>query len=60
VADLERLDPLRGVLADDGHDTAHTHLAVFSEHGFTRGLVTAADGRPDAHLVDLARLYGRN
>lgn len=59
VADLERLDHVRGVLADQGYDSAQAHLAVFSEHGFTRDLVTAAGSRPEVHLVDLARLYGR-
>jgi hypothetical protein len=42
------------------HHTAHAHLAVFSEHGFTRDLNTTTASRPDVHLVDLAQLYGRH
>jgi AAA+ ATPase superfamily predicted ATPase len=60
TSDLDRLDHLRTVLAGEGHDAAHAHLAVFSEHGFTRDLNSTAARRPDVHLVALAQLYGRN
>jgi hypothetical protein len=60
VADLERLEHLRGVLAAEGHHTADSRLAVFSEHGFTRDLVASAAGRDDVHLIDLPLLYGHS
>lgn len=60
VADLDRLDHLRTVLAADGHHTTDAHLAVFSQHGFTRDLTKIAASRPDVHLIDLDQLYGHN
>ena len=60
VADLERLEHLRAVLAAEGHHTADSRLAVFSEHGFTRDLVAGAARRDDVHLIDLPLLYGQS
>lgn len=58
--DLNRLDDIRRTLSSLGHDTTHTALALFSQHGFTNALHTTAATRSDVHLIDLPRLYAVN
>ncbi|MEV4221698.1 ATP-binding protein [Nonomuraea sp. NPDC049725] len=56
VADLDRLDRLRALLAEQGHDTSSATLAVFSLEGFHADLKATADRRDDVILVDLPTL----
>jgi hypothetical protein len=58
VADLDRLDRLKVLLAQHGHDTASSVLALFSAEGFRPELVTEARRRGDVLLVDLPALLG--
>lgn len=58
MRDLERLERIRGLLTDHGHDTGATVLALFSLHGFHPDLIAAATRRRDVLLVDLPALYG--
>ncbi|MFF4631793.1 AAA family ATPase [Streptomyces griseorubiginosus] len=58
TGDLERLERIRGLLADQGHDTAATTLVLYSLHGFYPDLVDLANRRDDLLLVDLPALYG--
>jgi hypothetical protein len=58
MADLDRLDRLRELLAEQGHDTRSTRSAVFSLAGFQPGLVDTARRRGDVLLVDLPTLVG--
>ncbi|WP_216897631.1 hypothetical protein [Nocardia alni] len=58
IGDLERLEYLRALLADSGHDTEKAVLTLFSLHGFRPDLQRAAVNRPDVLLVDLPMLYG--
>jgi AAA+ ATPase superfamily predicted ATPase len=55
---LERLDRVATLLAANGHDLAHAHLALFSLNGFQPTLRREAEQRRDVLLVDLAALYG--
>ncbi len=57
VGDLERLERVRGLLAEQGYETANTILALFSLHGFQADLSRLATGRRDVLLVDLPALY---
>lgn len=50
---LARLEHLRELLGLGSETT----LLLFSRHGFTPGLTTAAERRRDVQLVDLTRLY---
>jgi uncharacterized protein len=59
VGDLERLDGIRSLLSDRDLDVTTAQLVLFGRAGFDENLVTKVRGRPDAHLVDLAELYGR-
>ncbi|MGR6914639.1 AAA family ATPase [[Actinomadura] parvosata] len=59
VADLERLERLRGALAEQGHDAGSAVLALFSMEGFQRDLVEVARRRGDVLLVGLPALLGR-
>jgi uncharacterized protein len=56
--DLERLEHVRTLLADQHHDVGDTMLALFSLHGFHPDLQRVAARRPDVLLVDLPTLYG--
>jgi uncharacterized protein len=58
-ADLERLERLKEILRDQGHDVTSTRLAIFSLEGFHPDLVTIARRRGDVLLVDLPSLLGR-
>jgi hypothetical protein len=56
LEDLERLERIRSVLGEQGHDSTAAVLALFSQNGFTPQLLQAAAGRDDVHLLDLATL----
>ncbi|MCM2576823.1 ATP-binding protein [Streptomyces meridianus] len=56
--DLERLERIRDLLAEQGHDTSGTTLALYSLHGFHDDVVQAGERRNDVLLVDLPGLYG--
>jgi len=58
AGDLERLEHLRALLTDLGHDTARSTLALFSLHGFQPDLQRAAAHRDDVLLLDLPMMYG--
>ncbi|MFD5317093.1 ATP-binding protein [Streptomyces sp. NPDC127098] len=58
LKDLERLEHIRALLAEQGHRSDDAALALFSLHGFHQDLITAAGRRPDVLLVDVAALYG--
>lgn len=57
VADLDRLDRIRMLLADRGAAPATTKLLLFSANGFDRNLTQASVGRDDVELIDLDRMY---
>lgn len=57
VGDLDRLERIRVLLVQRGHDATQARLLLFSRTGFTAGLLDAARTRDDVELVDLARLY---
>lgn len=58
TGDLERLEHIRALLGEQGHDTTGTTLTLFSLHGFHQELAQLAASRGDLLLVDLAALYG--
>lgn len=58
VRDAERLEHIRELLADQGHDSREAVLALYSLHGFHPDLVQAAADRRDLLLVDIEALYG--
>ncbi|WP_416210861.1 AAA family ATPase [Frankia sp. Cr2] len=57
--DLNRLERIRAVLTEDGHDAAAAVLAIFSLTGFSPDLRLLADQRDDVRLIDINALYGR-
>ncbi|MGH3278140.1 MAG: AAA family ATPase [Trebonia sp.] len=58
MADLYRLEHIRGLLTAQGTDAAASMLSIFSRSGFDRDLRRAAQARRDVLLIDLAGLYG--
>ncbi|WP_084965701.1 ATP-binding protein [Thermoactinospora rubra] len=58
VADLDRLEHLRDLLARQGHETGSSVLALFSTEGFHRDLIDTARRRGGVLLVDLPTLFG--
>jgi hypothetical protein len=58
TGDLERLEHIRGLLAEQGHEAAHATLALYSLHGFHPDLLDLTARRSDVLLVDLPALYG--
>lgn len=58
AADLQRLEHLKTLLADEGHDTSTARLAIFSLAGFHPDLRTTAEQRGDLLLVDLHTMLG--
>ena len=58
LADVERLEHIRTLLAEQGYQTQDAKLALFSLHGFDRNLTAAAAQRTDLVLVGLDTLYG--
>ena len=57
LGDLDRLERIRVLLGQRGHDAGQARLLLFSRTGFTAGLIDTARTRGDVELVDLARLY---
>ena len=57
LADLERLDRVRGLLAARGVRAAAATLLLFGRSGFDDALTRAASRRGDVRLVDLDRLW---
>jgi hypothetical protein len=55
-ADLDRLERLKTLLHDRGHDTAGARLMIFSVAGFHPELTAIAGRRADVHLIDLPAL----
>jgi uncharacterized protein len=58
LKDLERLEHIRTLLADQGHRPDDAVLALFSLHGFHHDVLDAAARRRDVLLVDIGALYG--
>lgn len=56
--DVERLEHIRALLAQQGHRTDDTALALYSLHGFHPDVEQAAARRRDLFLIDLPALYG--
>ncbi|MEW1700057.1 ATP-binding protein [Streptomyces sp. NPDC091278] len=57
TGDLQRLEHIRGLLAEQGYDTGGTTLTLYSPHGFHPDLAGPAARRDDVLLVDLPALY---
>jgi uncharacterized protein len=57
LADLDRLDRIRELLAARGAHTADAKLLLFGRSGFDGNLSRAATERRDVELVDLERLW---
>ena len=57
-ADLDRLDRIRALIGEQGHDVREAKLALFSLHGFDRNLQAAAAAREDVLLIGLSQIYG--
>ncbi|HJP78588.1 MAG TPA: ATPase [Pseudonocardiaceae bacterium] len=58
VADLDRLDHIRTLLADQGHDTSHARIALFATEGFHQDVIETAKRRGDVLLADLNTIFG--
>lgn len=58
MGDLQRLERVRDLLTEQGHDTSGVTLALFSLYGFHADVVELARERRDLLLVDLETLYG--
>ncbi|HWE91254.1 MAG TPA: ATPase [Pseudonocardiaceae bacterium] len=58
MRDVERLERIRTLLADQGHYSGDAVLALYSLHGFQPDVLQAASHRPDLLLVDINALYG--
>ncbi len=58
VADLDRLDHIRALLADQGHDTSHARIALFATEGFHQDVIDTARRRGDVLLADLNTVFG--
>jgi hypothetical protein len=58
MRDVERLERIRTLLADQGNPSRDAVLALYSLHGFQPDVLQAASGRSDLLLVDINALYG--
>ncbi|MEU0677198.1 hypothetical protein ABZ330_30715 [Streptomyces sp. NPDC006172] len=58
LKDLERLEHIRTLLADQRHRPDDATLALFSLQGFHPDVIDAAGHRRDVLLVDISALYG--
>lgn len=58
IADLQRLERVRGLVADKRPAAASAKLLLFSASGFDRNLTNEANERHDVELIDLVRIYG--
>jgi uncharacterized protein len=57
LADLDRLQRIRGLLTARGVRAADARLLLFGRSGFDDNLTRAAEGRRDVKLIDLERLW---
>jgi hypothetical protein len=58
VADLDRLDQIRALLAAQGHDTDGARIALFATEGFHQDVIDTARRRGDVLLADLNTIFG--
>jgi AAA+ ATPase superfamily predicted ATPase len=58
VADLDRLDHITALLAEAGHDTSRTRIALFATEGFHPEVLDTARRRGDVLLADLNTVFG--
>lgn len=58
VADLDRLDHIRTLLAEAGHDTSGARIALFATEGFHQDVIDTAKRRGDVLLADLNTIFG--
>jgi DNA-binding transcriptional ArsR family regulator len=57
LADLARLELIRGLVAGKRPTAAAARLLVFSAAGFDRNLSNEAERRNDVELIDMGRIY---
>ena len=57
VADLQRLQRIRTLVAEKRPSAATARLLLFSASGFDRNLINEVDTRHDVELIDLERIY---
>lgn len=57
VADLQRLERIRTLVAEKRPSAATARLLLFSASGFDRHLINEVDTRLDVELIDLERIY---
>jgi len=58
IRDVERLEHIRTVLTEQGHDSRDATLALYSLHGFHPDVLQLAARRRDLLLIDIDALYG--
>ncbi len=58
VADLDRLDHIRALLAEQDHDTSRARIALFATEGFHADVIDTARRRGDVLLADLNTVFG--
>ena len=58
VADLDRLDRIKALLAEQGHDTSGARIALFATEGFHQDVIDTARQRGDVLLADLNTIFG--
>jgi len=58
MQDVDRLERIRDVLAEQGHHSSAATLALYSLHGYAADVRQAAAQRTDLLLVDIDALYG--
>ncbi len=57
VKELERLERIQSLLANQGHQASNATLTLFSLHGFHPDLLHVAARRRDVLLIDVGALY---
>ncbi|HEX4224967.1 MAG TPA: ATPase [Pseudonocardiaceae bacterium] len=58
VADLDRLDQIRTLLDEQGHDVSGARIALFATEGFHQDVIDTALRRGDVLLADLNTIFG--
>jgi hypothetical protein len=58
VADLNRLDRIRTLLGEQGHDISGARIALFATEGFHQDVIDTARQRGDVLLADLNTVFG--
>lgn len=58
AADLDRLDRIRALLTEHGHDTSGARIALFATEGFHADVIETARRRGDVLLADLDTIFG--